>query len=143
MNTRFLPDLVTPAQRRRFVHLFAARVAADRLLGPAFAGELSVVGHRVSRAECAWWEQALAGKCYTGRLTPEAHQLPLTGQHFAQWCHLLDATLHQHFHGPQATEARGLLRNFATMLAHWQFARQSRQLGSHTIRRVTETLQAA
>ena len=118
--TAHLPsDLATPSQRHRFVELFAARIAEDELLGPIFGH----AGH-VSRGEYAWWEQALTGMRYYGRLLADtAAQLPCN-TYFERWCALLESTFRQYFRGPGAAEAQGYVRNVATMLGHWHLARQ-------------------
>lgn len=122
MAVRSLPDLTTPWHRHRFVELFAARLAEDELLGPVFGGQ----GH-VLRREYAWWEQALTGMCYYGRLPDNAAgQLPCS-TYFRRWCTALEDTFRQHFHGPSATEAQGYVLNLATMLGHWHLAQQRRR----------------
>ncbi|GAB3865984.1 hypothetical protein GCM10028824_05820 [Hymenobacter segetis] len=118
--TAYLPsDLATPSQRHRFVELFAALIAEDDLLGPVFGG-----AGRVSRGEYAWWEQALTGMRYYGRLLANtAAQLPCNA-YFGRWCALLETTFRQYFHGPNAAEAQGYVLNLATMLGHWRMAQQ-------------------
>ncbi|GAB3847173.1 hypothetical protein GCM10028822_08190 [Hymenobacter terrigena] len=119
MATHLPSDLATPSQRHRFVELFAARIAEDELLGPVFGG----AGH-LTRREYAWWEQALTGMRYYGRLLADtAGQLPCS-TYFERWCKVLETTFRQYFHGPDAAEAQGHVLNVATMLGHWQLARQ-------------------
>ena len=130
MAAHFPSDLATPLQRQRFVKLFAARIAEDELLGAAFGG----AGH-ISRSEYAWWEQALTGMSYYGRLLANtASQLPC-GTYFERWCKILENTFQQYYHGPSAAEAHGYVLNVGTMLGHWRLAQQRHPalaLPSHT-----------
>jgi truncated hemoglobin YjbI len=119
-------DLATPSQRHRFVELFAARIAEDELLGPVFGH----TGH-VSRGEYVWWEQALTGMRYYGRLLANtAAQLPCN-TYFERWCAVLESTFRQYFHGPGAAEAQGYVLNLATMLEHWRLAQQRHKALAH------------
>ena len=118
MVTPSFSDLATPAQRQRFVDLFAARIAGDKLLGPAFG-----VPRHITLREYAWWEQALTGRCYQGRLLGEIPGQPPCGTYFVRWCAQLESIFKNHFYGPHAAEARGYVLNVATMLAHWQLVR--------------------
>ena len=116
MATSTLPDLGTPAQRRRFARLFSARVATDEQLSQAFSGAAGLGA--ITQQEYAWWEQALTGAHYHGRPLYSANGLLHCADLFGHWCHLLKTTLHEYFRGTQATDAQAHVLNFATMLTH-------------------------
>lgn len=115
-----LPDCISPKQFRRFVRLFTHRVAGDALLSPAFPGP----HHAPAAGEYAWWEQALAGRHYTGRPPHREATPPFTARQIGRWCSLLETSLDETLSDPGAAEAKGLVLNLATMLAHWQLNQQ-------------------
>ena len=140
MLVRALSPLETPAQRRQFASLFTAQIAADDVLGPAFAVS-RIASRHATATEQAWWELALTGTCYFGQ-PPHGKRLPpAVASHFERWCTLLRHTFSEYFKGAGAAEAQGHVLNRAAMLAHWQLARPRRPVRTH--RNEAELLLAA
>jgi truncated hemoglobin YjbI len=121
---------------RSFVRHFANQLAGDALLGRAFPGK-----HPLSAdGEYAWWEEALAGRHYTGRPLHREAAPPFSAQQIGRWCNLLEGSLDQAFSDSVAAEAKGHVLNLATMLAHWQLTH--RGMGKKAVRQ-PETLAVA
>ena len=125
MLVRALSPLETPAQRRQFASLFIAQIAADEVLGPAFAVS-RIASRHATATEQAWWEKALTGTCYFGQPPHRTHFPAIIATHFERWCTLLKHTFSEYFKGAGAAEAQGHVLNRAAMLAHWQLARPRR-----------------
>lgn len=76
----------------RLVRAFYARVQADDMLGPIFAGRISDWEPHLERM-CAFWSSvALMSGRYHGRPMPAHVTLPIDSCHFDRWLALFEAT---------------------------------------------------
>ena len=107
-------DITQPADIRKLVDTFYAKVQEDRLLGPVFNDFARVDWAEHLPTMYSFWENILLGTAlYSGRPFPKHAPLPISGQHFVQWINLFEATVDENFNGQKADEAKGRARAIA------------------------------
>ena len=84
---------VDEAMIRRLVHAFYARIRADDVLGPIFAGEISDWEPHLAKMCDFWSSVVLMTRRYDGRPVPAHVKIPgLDHAHFEHWLALFEAT---------------------------------------------------
>jgi hemoglobin len=105
------PDIESRADLERLVRDFYTRAMADPVIGFIFTdvARLDLEAH-VPVITDFWETILLGGRSYRGgafRPHAELHdKVPLRYGHFARWLALWTLTIHDHFEGPRAEEAK-------------------------------------
>lgn len=111
-----LPDITTRADIVLLVDDFYSRVKTDELIGPIFHAAIGDKWSQHLPKMYNFWETVLLGThTYSGAPFMPHAKLPLETRHFERWLQLFDETLHSHFEGPVADDARARAAKMATM----------------------------
>ena len=107
MSASTLPDIHDPADIRRLVDTFYARVRGDDLLAPVFASRVSD-DHWPAHLDTItrFWTAVLLtqGAGYRGNPGDQHLYLPIEAAHFTRWLALFGQTVDAMFAGDHASE---------------------------------------